>query len=126
MMPIVGNRYDTTFVVHNCNENLLKVLEPWCDRIVTNMETSEIEKYIKEEQPNTIIDLTKRINVDVDSDIEISFDGNKFTQNSFNAIQQISAILESNEIEVGEFELDIFSIKVNRVKTYTHNLICRK
>ena len=60
------------------------------------------------------------------NDIQIVFDGTKFSQDSFNIIQQISAILESNEIEVGEFELDIFNIKVNKVKTYEHNLICRK
>ena len=125
MKPIVPPKYDVQFNVENCNYALLHTLEPWCDRIVTDMETSEIEKYIKEEQPNTVIDLTKRINVDVDSDIEISFDGNKFTQNSFNHITKLSAILESNEIEVGEFEFDIFRVVVNKVKTYEHNLIRR-
>ena len=62
--------------------------------------------------------------MDVDSDIDFSFDGSKFTQNSFSMIQQLSLpCIESNEIEVGEFELDIFNIQINRVKTYEHNLI---
>ena len=126
MKPIVLPKYDVEFNIENCNYALLHALEPWCDRIVTDMETSEIEKYIKKEQPDTKFDLTKRINSDVNSDIEIKFDGNKFTQNSFNHIQKLSAILESSEIEVGEFELDIFNVKVNKVKTYEHNLICRK
>jgi hypothetical protein len=126
MKPIVPPKYNIQFNVENCNEKLLEILEPWCDVIVTDLDKDIVEKYIKKEQPDTQFDLSKRINVDVDSDIEISFDGNKFTQNSFNIIQQLSAILESNEIEVGEFELDIFNIKVNSVKTYTHKLICRK
>ena len=67
--------------------------------------------------------MSERINQNVSNDIEIIFDGNKFTQNSFNIIQQIPAILESNEIEPGEFEIDIFKIKVNKAKTYEQTLI---
>lgn len=123
MKPIVPPKYDVQFNIENGNEGLLQLLEPWCDRIVIDLDKDKIKQYIDLEQPNTQFDLTKRINVDVDSDIEISFDGSKFTQNSFSIIQQLSAILESNEIEVGEFELDIFNIQINRVKTYEHNLI---
>jgi hypothetical protein len=68
--------------------------------------------------------LTQRINNDgVDSDIILRFDANKFTQNSYNIIQQLSTILESNEIEAGTFELDIFEITINKVKTYENSLI---
>ena len=35
----------------------------------------------------------------------------------------ISEILDSNDLEVGSFELDIFNIKVNRLKTYENSLI---
>jgi len=126
MKPIVPPKYNIQFIIDNGNAQLLELLEPWCDNINISIPQTEIDEYIKKEQPDTKIDLNERINQNASNDIQIVFDGNKFTQNSFNAIQQISAILESNEIEVGEFELDIFSIKVNRVKTYTHNLICRK
>jgi hypothetical protein len=126
MKPIVPPKYNIQFIIDNGNAQLLELLEPWCDNINISIPQTEIDEYIKKEQPDTKIDLNERINQNVSNDIQIVFDGNKFTQNSFNAIQQISAILESNEIEVGEFELDIFSIKVNRVKTYTHKLICRK
>ena len=123
MKPIIPPKYNNQFIIENGTPSLLQVLEPWCDNINIDIDKSEIEKYIKEEQPNTIIDLTKRINQNVSNDIQITFDGNKFTQNSFNIIQQLSTILESNEIEAGEFEIEIFKIKVNEVKTYEHTLI---
>ena len=123
MKPIIRPKYNLQFIIENGNYGLLQSLEPWCDNINISIEQSEIDKYIKEEQPNTDYNLTKRVNQNVSNDIQIIFDGNKFTQNSFNIIQQISAILESNEIEPGEFEIDIFKIKVNEVNDRKDNLI---
>ena len=123
MKPIIRPKYNLQFIIENGVYSLLHTLEPWCDNINISIEKSEIDKYIKEEQPNTDYNLSERINQNVSNDIEIIFDGNKFTQNSFNIIQQIPAILESNEIEPGEFEIDIFKIKVNKAKTYEQTLI---
>ena len=71
-------------------------------------------------------DLTKRI-YSIDSekqnDIEIRFDGGKFNNNSFQYIQQLSEILANDELEVGSFELDIFEIIINNLKTYEEELI---
>jgi hypothetical protein len=72
-------------------------------------------------------DLSKRI-YSIDSekqnDIEIRFDGSKFNDNSFNIVQQLSEILANDEeLEVGSFELDIFEIIINKIKTYEKDLI---
>jgi hypothetical protein len=123
MKPIIPPKYNTQFIIENGNEGLLELLEPWCDNINIDIPQEKIDEYIKKEQPDTDFDLSKRINQNVSNDIKISFDGNKFTQSSYDNIQRLSAILESNEIEVGEFELDILSIKIQRVKTYEHTLI---
>ena len=73
-----------------------------------------------------MFDLTKRI-YSIDSekqnDIEIRFDGTKFTNNSFNIIQQLSEILANDELEVGSFELDIFEIIINNIQTHEEGLI---
>ena len=53
----------------------------------------------------------------------VNFDAELFNQSSFEVIQQLSAILESNELEIGEFEVDIFKIDVKRVKTYEKDLV---
>jgi hypothetical protein len=126
MKPIIPPKYNIQFNIENCNEKLLEILEPWCDVIVTDLDEDIVQKYIKKEQPDTQFDLSKRINVDVDSDIEVSFDANKLSENSYKLITELSTILESSNIEVGEFEVDIYRVVVNRVKTYEHNLIYRK
>ena len=50
-------------------------------------------------------------------------DADKLTKYSFNIITEFSNILKESEIEVGEFELDIFKIRVGNVKTYEMDLI---
>jgi len=123
MKPIVPPKYDVDFVVENANEKILNMLEPWCSRINVDIPKEKVDDYIRLEQPNTQFDLTKRINQTTDSDIVVSFDANKLTQYSYNLITELSSVLESSEIEVGEFELDIFRVKVNKVKTYEDTLI---
>jgi len=123
MKPIIPHKYDVQFNIENCTIEILNVLEPWCDRIVTDLDSDAIKQYIDFEQPNTTIDLTKRINVDIDSDIEVSFDARALNQNSFQFIQNLSEIFDFNEFDSGEYEFDIFNIKVNRVKHYENDLI---
>jgi len=124
LKPIVPPKYDVGFVVKNCNEQLLELLEPWCSTIYVD---TFAEDYINREQQNTDFDLSKRI-YSIDSekqnDIEIRFDGTKFNDNSFRYIQQLSEILANDEeLEKGSFGLDIFEIKINNLQTYEEELI---
>ena len=124
LKPIVPPKYDIGFVVKNCNEQLLEALEPWCSDIYVDEVVRE--GYILKEQPNTLFDLSLRVNPMkniVINDIEIRFDGSKFNNNSFQYIQQLSEILANDELEVGSFELDIFEISINKIKTYEEELI---
>lgn len=123
MKPIVPHKYNVEFRVFNANEQLLSMLEPWCSNIYVDIPQEKIDEYIKLEQPNTQFNLSDRINQEVDSDIIVRFDANKFTQNAFNYIQQLSEILDFNDFSNGEYELDIFNINVNRVKHYDSELI---
>ena len=124
MKPIIPPKYDIGFVIKNCNHQLLELLEPWCSTIYVD---TFAEGYIEQEQKNTMFDLTKRIysiDVDVQNDIEIRFDGTKFNDQSFSIIQQLSEILANDEeLENGTFELGILGIKINKIKTYEENLI---
>jgi hypothetical protein len=123
MKPIVPHKYNVEFRVFNANEQLLNILEPWCSNINVDIPQEKIDEYIKLEQPNTQFNLSERINQEVDSDIIVRFDANKLTQNSFNFIQNLSEIFDFNKFESGEYEFDIFNIKVNRVKHYENDLI---
>jgi glycosyltransferase involved in cell wall biosynthesis len=123
MKPIVPHKYDVQFRIFNANEKILNMLEPWCSNIYVDIPQEKIDEYIKLEQPNTQFNLNERINQEVDSDIIVRFDANKLTQNSFNFIQQLSEILDFNDFSNGEYEFDIFNVKVNRVKHYDSELI---
>ena len=123
MKPIVPPKYDIGFEIRNGNSKILSVLEPWCSHIRVDMSDDEINSYIKNEQPNTNIDLKSRINSGKKCDIVVGFDANKLTKYSFNLIQEFSNILKESDLEVGEFELDIFKFRVSIVKTYENDLI---
>jgi hypothetical protein len=124
MKPIVVPKYDFGFVVKNCNENLLQTLEPFCSKIYVD---TYAQDYIDKEQPNTLYDLNDRIfsiDVDIQNDVEVRFDGSKLTNENFLFIQQLPEILANDEgLEKGSFELDIFEITINKIKTYEEDLI---
>ena len=125
-----GKKYNIAFTIHNCNLQLLDILEPWCDRIYTS-ETFDIGRmrdYIEIEQANTSFDLSKRVltidNNDpiAENDIVVEFDATKLSQNNFPLLQQLPEIIHESG-EIGEFDLDIFKITINSLETYEHTLI---
>ena len=127
--PTIHPKYEVAFVINNCSENFLNVLEPWCGRIYTDLSKETLANYISNEQPNTFFDLSKRVlsigeNDPIgENDIVVSFDGRNLNNQSFKYIQQLAEIFEANEIERGTFEFDIFSVTINSVKTYHQNLV---
>jgi glycosyltransferase involved in cell wall biosynthesis len=129
LKPIVPPKYDIGFVIENCNYETLYELEPWCSTIYVDIPL--VEPYIKQEQSNTLIDLKDRVQdigrviheTGYKHDIELWFDAKKFTPQHMNYIAQLSEILANDELEVGEFELDIFKITIKKIKTYEEDLI---
>jgi hypothetical protein len=125
--PIIPHKYNIAFVVRNCNVDLLGMLEPWCDRIYVENKFD----YIESEQPNTKFDLSKRVlyinenDPEGENDIVLEFDGRRFTQSSFNIIQNLSEILTDSG-SIGTFELDCFTITIQTLATYEHELIHNK
>ena len=117
--PTIHPKYEVAFVINNCSENFLNVLEPWCGRIYTDLSKETLANYISNEQPNTFFDLSKRVlsigeNDPIgENDIVVSFDGRNLNNQSFKYIQQLAEIFEANEIERGTFEFDIFSVTIN-------------
>jgi glycosyltransferase involved in cell wall biosynthesis len=127
MKPIVPHKYDVGFVVHNCNLQMMTVLEPWCNTLYTDDEMGVLEaSYYELEQPHTSFDLKNKLkitkyNIPINN-IMIEFNAKHFTQDSFNIIQQLSNIITDSG-EVGTFELDIFKITIKSLTTYEHDLI---
>ena len=128
MYPIIPPKYDVGFVVENCNNDILRSLEPWCSDIYGDWvghKGMEVNKYIDEEQPDTQFDLSKKIHsqhMNPTNSIVVHIDCQKLNQQSFQIITQLSEIL-SDSGEIGEFNLDIFSVQVKNLNTYEKELI---
>jgi glycosyltransferase involved in cell wall biosynthesis len=120
--PIIPSKYDIGFVVRNCNQHLLEVLEPWCSVLYVDCDYKD---YISKEQPNTKFNLRERIRPygnEKQNHILIDFDAMSLTHNSFTMLQQLPDIIKESG-EVGEFELDIFRVTVNNLETYEKELV---
>jgi glycosyltransferase involved in cell wall biosynthesis len=129
MMPKVLPKYNIAIEVTRCNSQLLELLEPWCDRIYIDDEMGVLfAHYYETEQKNTLYDLKKRIMVsnhnDImgENDIVVKINKNSFTQQDYNLIQNLSAIIQDSG-ELGTFKLGNLEITINHLETYEKNLI---
>ena len=123
MKPIVPPKYDIGFILKNCTLQLLKVLEPWCSTVYTDLE--EFVLYEMEEQKRTSFNLSDRIkgyDSEKNNEILIEIDGHTFGNEDFNYIQLMSEILQDSS-EIGRFELGNLTIEVVQLNTYENNLI---
>ncbi len=126
--PIILPKYNIAFRVENCSQDLLRLLEPWCDRIYSD---AEWMKYITLEQPKTKYDLRKRCHslTDIDrydyDDIVVEIDGKQFTQQDYNFIENLSAIIQDSG-EVGMFQLGNLKISIMNIQDLVNELIICK
>lgn len=121
MKPIVPGRYETAFVIENATLNLIAALEPWCDVLYTDDEIGVIEAaYYEAEHKKTMFDLKEKFKhykyTTPEESVVLSFDGSKFTIDHFrNFIKRLPQILDNNT-EVGTYQFDIFTLKINSLE----------
>ena len=121
--PIINPKYDVGIILNSKDINLLDTLEPWCDTIY--VDTGLLQDYIQVEQSKTSFNLSKRvlpINNEKNNNILVTIDGNKFTQQDFQIINQLSAILKDSG-ETGEFELGNLNITITVLDDSINDLI---
>jgi len=128
LKPIITPKYNIGFVVDNLDSyELLYHLEPWCTNIYGNFPQYMREHFIEAEKKDTMFDLNERVRrfyEEKNNDILIKFDAKNFTQQHMNYITNFSNILSNDEdLEVGEFELDIFNITIINLQNYEKDLI---
>lgn len=113
MKPIVGSRYNIGYVVMNCSLDLLQFLEPWSTNVYIDDEIL-INKYIASEQTTTRYNLVDRVMTSKiqTNDIIVTFDANLITEQTTSFIMNTSKIFDQLT-ETGDYEFDIFKIKVN-------------
>ena len=123
--PIINPKYDIGFVIKNCNNQLLEALEPWCNRVYSDQTTQELYEYGTVEWLKTSFNIHNRvvpINIEPSNGILVKINGDKFTQQDFQTIQQLSAIIQDSGA-IGEFELGNLKIQINDLTTYENKLI---
>ncbi len=127
MKPIISPKYDIGIILPYNNIDVLRALEPWCSNIYCD--SSLRQHYIITEQPNTIMDLSKRVlpfNNEKNNEILVTINED-FNQQDFQYTQQLSEILtDSGEPafhgELGNITVEIFET----MNTYENELIKNK
>ena len=122
MKPIIPSKYNIGFIIHNCTDQLLNVLEPWCTDVYVDISP---DQYIWNEQPNTKFDLLTRIHdmsLQSENDVVVTIDGRKFTNDDFYIIQELSSIIQQTN-DTGEFGISNLNINIKSLATYENDLI---
>lgn len=127
LTPIKPVKYNIGFKVKNCNPFLLEHLEPWCNIIEVDLSLDAKKLYCEKEQPNTKFNLVQKLFYNRLSfcDIWVEIDGNKFSQDDFTIIQNLSEIITESG-EIGQFELGNLKITINAMNHYENDLIVCK
>ena len=123
LKPIVTPKYNIGFhFTERCGVNLIGELEPWCNNVYVDDEIS-VKQYIEQEQPQTDFDLSERVSdKKLKNDIIVKFNPLLVNQQNFSILANLPKIIEDSG-EIGEFEIEIFNIKINKIKTYERELI---
>tara|TARA_R110000851_G_scaffold160825_1_gene304151 strand:+ start:2215 stop:3999 length:1785 start_codon:yes stop_codon:yes gene_type:complete len=125
LKPIVPPKYDIGFIIQNGSIQLLEVLEPWCSNVyMDDANGNQYTQYIEKE--NTSYDLYEKIkpfDSEKQNEILIQIDGNKFTQEDFGYIQQMSEIIQDSGNETFHGEIGNLTIDIITMNTYEKELI---
>lgn len=138
MFPIIHPKYNIRLIILNLKDiNFLRFFEPLFSNILCSNQTL-VEQYIKEEQPKTTIDLSKRISTFLatmnlkEYDVNIIIDTDTFTDNDMKILQQFHMILnqfkkDTERTEVnGVYELGTMRIHINSLEDTITSLIYYK
>ncbi len=120
---IIPKRYNIGFMVHNCNEQFLNLLEPWCTTMYLepkDFRNARVQEYINKEQKKTTFDLTKKFQTPHSNhrcDIMVEFDAKELNESRIAFLQRLSEILTQSG-DIGQMSYDIFVLDIKTLKTY--------
>ncbi len=132
LKPIVTPKYDLGFIIKNANLQLIEVLEPWCSTVYYDENETRNFKYAdyieKEDTSFDLYEKFKPYDNEKQNGILVEIDGNNFTQQDFQYIQQLPEIIASDDqIELGTFLLGGLQVTItNLITTEKELIICKK
>ena len=121
MKPIIPSKYDVGFIIKNCDNDMLALLEPYCDNIYVDCDYSE---YVEKEQENTLINLSTRVlpyDNEKQNSILIKIDRKEFNEQDMIIVQKLSQILDDSG-KVGEFKLNNLFINIIKYEKINHRV----
>ncbi len=125
LKPIIPPKYNIGFIVKNNNIQLLETLEPWCNTYYGDGEWWVYKEYIQKEQLKSSFNLEDKIKPyenEKNNYVLVEINGNYFTQQDFQIIQQLSEIIQDSG-EIGEFKLGNLKINIIDLTTFENELI---
>ena len=121
MKPIIPSKYNVGFIIKNCDNDMLALLEPYCDNIYVDCDYSE---YVEKEQENTLINLSTRVlpyDNEKQNSILIKIDRKEFNEQDMIIVQKLSQILDDSG-KVGEFKLNNLFINIIKYEKINHRV----
>jgi GT2 family glycosyltransferase len=122
-----NKKYNIGFRIKNCNSEFLEIFEPWCSNLLIDDEMQVLTSfYLDKEQPNTIINLSKKIKSTpfeiLTNEIIVEIDRETFTNQDFQLIQHLSDIIKDNG-DIGKFKLGNLTLEIKAMNEYQDSLI---
>ena len=114
MKPIIPPVYHTSIIAKYCNEQMIELLEPWCDKLYVDCDMNTILSYISKHQQYTVTDLSEKIlyyNTEITGDVIVNLDCTKLTNENYNYLSMLSRIIEDSGQKDMTQRLDIFTIQ---------------
>ena len=129
---VLPERYNVGFIAKNCTLQILGMIEPFCQNIYIE-DRRIIMDYINEEQPKTLFDLSQKIKPitqQMNNDILIEFDCQKFTEGeldaeknihqSLNFLSNISDIIKDSG-QIGVMQYSHFGLDIKQINNIGYN-----
>tara|TARA_A100001391_G_scaffold117659_2_gene79709 strand:- start:2059 stop:3264 length:1206 start_codon:yes stop_codon:yes gene_type:complete len=126
MKPIIPPVYHTSIIAKYCNEQMIELLEPWCDKLYVDCDMNTILSYISKHQQYTVTDLSEKIlyyNTEITGDVIVNLDCTKLTNENYNYLSMLSRIVEDSGQKDMTQRLDIFTIRINHKQDTKKDLI---
>lgn len=124
MKPIVNPIYNTGIKVTNCHPQLLGALEPLADDLYVDC---DFTSYYEQEQYNTSDNLLGKLHdhsVEPDNDVIIHLDGKRFSQQDYQLLFEMGAIIKQSGKEgrskLGQYNIEV---EIKKLDEKQHDLI---
>ena len=127
MKPIVPPVYHTTIVAQNTTDQMIELLEPWCDKLFVDSDINTIVSFISKNQQYTTEDLSEKVlynnNPRILGDVVIHVDCNQITNEVYNYFALLSRIIEdSGEVKTTQ-KLGPLTLIINKKEDLREKLI---